>query len=100
MSNDLNLAIGDLGDDNGVAELTNATVDLDLLVQELLEGRDVEDLVVNGLRGVDDELKPGKQVSSCALRFVNASRSAKICVCLPSWSSCWTCQSSSKCIKP
>lgn len=56
VSNDLNLAIGDLGDDNGVAELANATVDLDLLVQELLEGRDVEDLVVNGLRGVDDEL--------------------------------------------
>lgn len=56
MGNDLNLALGDLGDDNCLAQLADAAVDLDLLVQELLKGRDVEDLVVDGLRGVDDEL--------------------------------------------
>lgn len=45
-----------LGDLHRVAEVADAVVDLDLVVQELLEGGDVEDLVRGGLGGVDDEL--------------------------------------------
>lgn len=45
-----------LGDLDRVAEVADAVVDLDLVVQKLLEGGDVEDLVGCGLRGVDDEL--------------------------------------------
>lgn len=56
MRNDLDLSIADLGDLNGLAEVANAAVDLDLVLEELLEGGDVEDLVAGGLRGVDDEL--------------------------------------------
>lgn len=56
VGNDLDLAVALLGDLDGLAEVADAAVDLDLLVQELLEGRDVEDLVAGGLRGVDDEL--------------------------------------------
>ena len=39
-----------------VTEVTGLAVDLDAVVKELLEGLDVEDLVVDGLRAVDDEL--------------------------------------------
>lgn len=53
---DLDLALALLGDLDRVAEVADAVVDLDLVVQELLEGGDVEDLVRRGLGGVDDEL--------------------------------------------
>jgi hypothetical protein len=53
--NDLDLSIALLGDGNGVAKVTGAALDLDAVVQELLESLDVEDLVVDGLRAVDDE---------------------------------------------
>ncbi len=66
MGNDLDLAVALLGDLDGLAEVADAAVDLDLLVQELLEGRDVEDLVAGGLRGVDDELDTPSQ--RCASR--------------------------------
>lgn len=56
VGNDLDLALALLGDLDGVAKVANAAVDLDLLVQEFLEGRDIEDLVARRLRGVDDEL--------------------------------------------
>lgn len=56
MGNDLDLAIALLGDGNGLAEVSGAALDLDAVVQELLKGLDVEDLVVDGLRAVDDEL--------------------------------------------
>jgi hypothetical protein len=56
--NDLDLSIALLGDGNGVAKVTGAALDLDAVVQELLESLDVEDLVVDGLRAVDDELSP------------------------------------------
>ncbi len=56
MGDDLDLALALLGDLDGVAEVADAVVDLDLVVQELLEGGDVEDLVRRGLGGVDDEL--------------------------------------------
>lgn len=58
MRNDLDLAIADLGDLDDIAEVADAAVDLDLVLQKLLEGGDVEDLVGGGLRGVDDELFP------------------------------------------
>lgn len=56
VGDDLDLAIAGLGDLDDLAELAGAAVDLDLLVEELLEGRDVEDLVARGLGGIDDEL--------------------------------------------
>jgi hypothetical protein len=57
MRNDLDLPVALLGDLHDVAEVADAAVDLDLVVQEFLEGGDVEDLVAGGLRGVDDELQ-------------------------------------------
>ena len=57
MSHNLDLAIANLGDLDGVTEVANAALNLDLVVEELLEGRDVEDLVVGGLRSVDHILQ-------------------------------------------
>ena len=56
MRNNLDLPIANRLDLHDIAEVSDAAVDLDLVLQELLEGRDVEDLVAGGLRGVDDEL--------------------------------------------
>lgn len=56
VSNNLNLSIARLGDLNVIAEVTDAALDLDAVVQELLEGGDVEDLVAGRLGGVDNEL--------------------------------------------
>lgn len=56
MRNDLDLAIGSLRDNDLIAEVTNTALDLDAVMQELLEGGDVEDLIARGLRSVDDEL--------------------------------------------
>jgi hypothetical protein len=54
--NDLDLALALLGDLDGVAEVSDAAVYLDLVLEELLEGGDVEDLVGRRLGRVDDEL--------------------------------------------
>ena len=54
----LNLAVADALDFDLVAEVSGAAFDLDAVVQELLEGGKVEDLVRYGLRAVD-----------CVLRF-------------------------------
>lgn len=56
VSNNLDLAVTGLGDDDLVTEVADTALDLDAVVEELLEGRDVEDLVACGLRSVDDEL--------------------------------------------
>lgn len=56
VGDNLNLAIAGLRDLDGLAEVAGAALDLDALVEELLESRDVEDLVAGGLRSVDDEL--------------------------------------------
>lgn len=56
VSNDLDLAIAGLGDDDLVTEVADAALDLDAVVQELLESGDVEDLVAGRLGGVDGEL--------------------------------------------
>jgi hypothetical protein len=56
VGNNLNLAIANLGDDNLVTEVTDTALDLDAVVEELLEGGDIEDLVGGGLRSIDDVL--------------------------------------------
>lgn len=61
MRNDLDLAVALLLDDDGVAKVADAALDLYPLLEELGEGADVENLVVGGLRGVDDELWPSQQ---------------------------------------
>jgi hypothetical protein len=59
---DLDLSVTGLRDDNVVAQVTRAAVNLDAVLQELLEGGCIEDLVAGGLRGVDDELVPLRQL--------------------------------------
>jgi len=66
VGNDLDLATRLLLDDDGVTQVVGATLDLDALLEELLEGGDVEDLVVGGLRSVDDEL--GRDVKTFFLK--------------------------------
>lgn len=56
VSDDLNLAITNLGDLNRLAKVAYTALNLDPVVQELLEGGDIEDLVVGGLRSIDDVL--------------------------------------------
>lgn len=56
MSDDLDLAIARLGDLDVLAEVADTALNLDAVVEELLEGGDVEDLVARGLRSVDDVL--------------------------------------------
>jgi hypothetical protein len=56
MRNDLYLSITLLGDLNGVTEVSGAAIDLDAIVEEFLEGGEIEDFVIDGLRGIDDEL--------------------------------------------
>ena len=56
MCNDLNLAIALLADNDGVAEVSGAAINLDAIVEKFLEGREVEDFVVHGLGSVDCEL--------------------------------------------
>jgi len=50
---DLDLAIADLADGDVIAQVARAALDLDAIVQELLEGGEVEDFVGDGLRAVD-----------------------------------------------
>ena len=54
--NHLDLSIADLGDLNDITEVSNTAVDLNLVLEKLLEGGDVENLVAGWLRSVDDEL--------------------------------------------
>ena len=57
MGNDLNLPFTLLADLDRVAQVSNAVVYLDLVVEKLLEGGNVENLVGGRLGGVDDELQ-------------------------------------------
>ena len=54
--NDLDLSIANLGDLDDISEVSDTAINLDLVLEELLEGGDVEDLVAGGLRSIDDEL--------------------------------------------
>lgn len=56
VGNDLDLAVSRGGDDNVVAQVVGAALNLDVVLEELLEGGDIEDLVAGRLRSVDDEL--------------------------------------------
>jgi hypothetical protein len=84
VGDDLNLALALLGDLDGLAEVADAPVDLDLLVQELLEGRDIEDLVAGGLGGVDDELD-GQLVSDSNRHTFRVADSPSSSPWGPSW---------------
>ena len=76
MSDNLDLAIG-VGDLDDVAKVAGAALNLDALVQELLEGEDIEDLVASGLLSVDDELLAVRSlVSHCFFDVIP--------LCLPS----------------
>ena len=61
MCDDLNLAITRLGDLDIFTQVANAALDLDAFMQEPLERRDIKNLVIRWLRGVDYKLK------SCAV---------------------------------
>lgn len=60
VGNNLDLALTSLGDDDLVAEVADTALDLDAVVEELLESREVEDLVTHGLGSVDDILRREK----------------------------------------
>ena len=74
MGDDLDLALASLLDDNLVLEVANTALNLDLLLEELLEGGGVEDLVARGLLGVDDELCGGE--GDVSRSDLSASRAA------------------------
>ena len=63
MGNDLDLALALLLDNDVVAQVVGSALDLDAVLEELLEGSDVEDLVASRLLSVDDELQ-GSQLAS------------------------------------
>ena len=56
MCDDLNLPLTLLANLYRITQVANPIVDLDLVVEELLEGRNIKDLVRGGLGGIDDEL--------------------------------------------
>ena len=74
---DLNLSIADLRDGHVVTEVVGAALDLDAIVQEFLERRQVEDLVADGLAGVDDVLL--WSATCCGIRGTMRAKG------LPSW---------------
>lgn len=53
---DLDLALTLLLDNNVVAEVVGAALNLDTVLEELLEGGDIEDLVAGRLRSINDVL--------------------------------------------
>jgi len=62
MRNDLDLAVALLTNLDGIAKVAGTAIDLDAVMEELLKGGEVEDLVGDGLRGVDDVLNRVSQV--------------------------------------
>lgn len=68
VGNNDNLAVALLGDDNLVAEVADAALNLDALVQKLLERIDVEDLVLSRGAAVDDKLLAGLALGGGLLR--------------------------------
>ena len=69
MRNDLNLPLTLLADLYCIAKISDTIIDLDLIMQEFLKRRDIEDLIRGRLRSVDDELQPISPYSQGALRF-------------------------------
>jgi hypothetical protein len=56
VGNDLDLALTLLLDNDVVAKVVGAALNLDAVLEELLKGGDVEDLVAGGLRSINDVL--------------------------------------------
>jgi hypothetical protein len=56
--NDLDLVATDLLNVDAVAEVAGAAFNLDAVVEELFEGRDIKDFVGDGLGAVDGVLVP------------------------------------------
>jgi hypothetical protein len=57
VSGDLDLALTLLLDNDVVTKVVGAALDLDAVLEELLEGSDIEDLVAGRLRSIDDVLR-------------------------------------------
>lgn len=79
VGNNLNLSSGSMLDLDLVAQVADTALNLDAVVQELLESSNVEDLVVDGLGGVDGVLGSdllGLTLSSASL-FVMRKRKKK-----------------------
>jgi hypothetical protein len=55
--NDLDLALSLLANLDDIAKVADTAVNLYLVLEELLEGGDIEDLVACRLRSIDDELQ-------------------------------------------
>lgn len=91
MGNDLNLALALLLNNDIVAQVVGAALDLDGILEELLKGGDVEDLVVGRLLSVDDELPRLRQHANLAAQSHNVPRMKN----LPSWSASGPCPTSS-----
>ena len=51
-----NLSLALLGNLNSITEVSDTTIHLDLVLEEFLECRYVEDLIACRLRSIDDEL--------------------------------------------
>jgi hypothetical protein len=99
---DLDLALAGLLDNNVVAKVVGAALNLDAVLEELLEGRDVEDLVAGRLGSIDDVLVG--LVSDCVPRGVcrvkSSSQSSswsrfRVGYRVPSWSASGPCPTSS-----
>ena len=56
VGNDLDLALTLLLNNDVVAQVVGAALDLDAVLEELLEGSDIEDLVAGRLRSINDVL--------------------------------------------
>jgi len=88
VGNNLDLAITNRGDLDLVAEVASAALDLDALVQELLEGGEIEDLVANRLAAVDGVLTRYKPQCPRWI-WMFSSRTFLVTleplVCLPFW---------------
>jgi hypothetical protein len=54
--NDFNLALSLLRNLYNIAKVSDAAINLYLVLEELLESGNIEDFVAGGLRSVDDEL--------------------------------------------
>jgi hypothetical protein len=78
VGNDLNLALTSLLDLDVVTKVANAAVDLDLVLEELLEGGGVEDLVASGLLSVDNELEEGKVDELASRRKTRRERGLRV----------------------
>merc|ERR1712080_654703 len=72
VGDNLDAAVAEVGDVDALAEVAGEAVDLDALLQEGGEGGGVEDAVVHGLGGVDDELLGDLRVLPGALESAAA----------------------------